>query len=964
MPKVSVIVNTVDRPTDLKRCLVAILNQSYREFEMVVVNNGVGPETRDLLWEIEEQCQNLNIPFKVVDDQTKKLSYLFNLGWKSVDPHSLYFAFCADDTEPDPFWLEQAVDYLDRSPDCGGVSGPTLSTVSPPGEMFYLRDLARKNIFTRAFLRLYEYFVMEDRTLEPGYWPQSGAFTMGAGIPLPQIKEPIEIDLLTSGNMVVKRTAMEKVGGFDENFYFNHADGDLFIRMKKIGYKLVFHPKVTVLHHMRFGPTRYPWILGRDTAFYYLKDVRPRSIRGWIGLALNLWVFNSYFVFKALQLRKASYLRGISGFLRGILDFLIRKTPERDNLLAKFAVSLAFLALFVYVYKDLWHYGMLAYGDAVPFPKDLGQAWSYLSSAWDIRSPGARLVPQIHVLYSLLPVEAVLMAVSGRNSIMAQRIFHYLPLPLSFLTMYFLLSRLVGSRFSRFLGGFIYSLNLFMVGEFLGGFEGNLYIQAFLPILLIWLWRLYKGRRFVSTTISYTLLLSLAYVLSDHVFLFLLPFLILLLVSSAVRSCRSRKWGSFLKVVVALVISHLFIFLITAYHSFYYFKVALPFLSGEKIPANVLEFLKRNVDDTYRFFTLGSALRGGGSYFMNLYAEGEVWARSGFILPALAFSWFLFKVNRTGKRLKVGLFLTFLAVVDLVFINFTRGERLSWLFKDLPFLFRFRNPSRPTLFLLMIYSVLIPLTIDALVSRFRSFKGKIVPQASILIALLLSVALAVYYFKPSLSGDLTMSKNRGIGAQITPRYYDLGAWLSDRHAEEGFFRTFFVPWDHENAEVKLYWIDPYALAVPINYGAYQPGSSYLPGLKRIYGDLVSRKNKNLSLDLAEYGVKYVIVNLGAKDTYPPAFTFDYQTPWLLGSPQLFQGLVENQAGFEYAETVSQFRIYRNVNFSREQISAEKAGLPPSNYPLLQRTHSLLLLISLTSFLLAVLTLIYARARSF
>ncbi|PIZ42935.1 hypothetical protein COY33_02340, partial [candidate division WWE3 bacterium CG_4_10_14_0_2_um_filter_42_7] len=240
-------------------------SQTYRNFEVVTVNNGKEGETRRLLRNYQKEKNKLT----VVEDKTKKLSYLFNLGWKNASKEAEIFAYCADDTEPQKDWLENIVTYLTENPN-SAVSGPTLATTNPPGEMFALHAMMKKNFLLRAILRVYEYFVMEDKTFEPGHWPESGAFTMGAGIPLPHIKTPVEIDLLTSGNMGVTREAMEKVGGFDEHFLFNHADGDLFIRLKRAGYKMIFHPEVTVLHHMRFGPTRFPEIMGRDTAFYYL----------------------------------------------------------------------------------------------------------------------------------------------------------------------------------------------------------------------------------------------------------------------------------------------------------------------------------------------------------------------------------------------------------------------------------------------------------------------------------------------------------------------------------------------------------------------------------------------------------------------------------------------------------------------------------------------------------------------
>lgn len=966
MPKVSIVVNTVDRPQDLNCCLTSILNQTYRDFEVVVVNNGTGSETLELLQVFADKFRGSGVEFKVVNDLTKKLSYLFNLGFKSTNRESTYIAYIADDAEAYKDWLENAIKYLESDTKCGAVSGPMLSTANPPGEMFYLRDLASKNIFTKIFLRIYEYFVMEDKTMEPGYWPQSGAFSMGAGIPLPHIKNPIEIDLLTSGNMVATRICMERVGGFDENFYFNHADGDLFIRMKKAGYKMVFHPNVTVLHHMRFGPTRYPWFLGRDTSFYYLKDVRPHSIRGFIGASLNLFVFNSYFIFKGLQLKRVNYIRGITGFIHGIYDFFTRNTPERNELIKKLAVFTGFIGLFAYAYKDFWGYGMLAYGDATPFPNDFTQALRSLVSGWDPRVPDLQVVPQITVLYSFLPIEILLIVLSGGNSINAQRIFHYGALPLSFVAIYFFVSKFTGSRFARFLAAFVYSANLFMVAEFLGGYEGNLYIQALLPVLLMLIYKVYRMERFYFNTFLYTLVLSFAFILSDHIFIFLAPFILLLIVLFMRKYWITKDKGLLKRLFFFLIFSHLFIFIVTFYHSFSYLKSATPFLTGGKVPAEVLQFLKRNVDDTYRQYTLGSAIRAGGGYFTkdryDIFPYGYLWARTGFILPILAFGWVIFRENRSGKKFYLALFLTILAIIDLTFINFVRGERLSWLYNALPFLFRFRNPSRPTLFLLFTYVPLVAITFDSLILRaFVLLKRRSVNAFIYSVFVVGSVVLLTYYFRPFFNGDLTFVKNRGGNSStITENYLDFGKYLSEKRTKEGIFRTFVVPWDHESAEVKLYWVEPFAYAVPVNYGAYAPNSKYLSDMKGFYEDLQKKRNLNLGKDLSVLGVKYVAVNFNSKDKSPALFTFDYQSPWLLGSPMSYQKIIEDLSFLEYSETIGNFRIYKNLDYNESSVNMQKAGLIS---PSAEKGQLLKLTISAVSLVALLVLLRYSASRS-
>lgn len=958
-PLVTVVINTVDRLDDLKRCLEAVFKQSYRRFEVVVVNNGTGAETQRYLRELVARSlvseKGKYPPLKVIEDQTKKLSYLFNVGWKNASPNAEILAYAADDTEPDPDWLKNIVTYLQEHTEAGAVSGPTLSTTQPPGEMFALYDLAKKSLFGRFFLRLYEYFVMEDRTFAPGYWPQSGAFTMGAGIPQPKIDSPIEIDLLTSGNMGITREAMESVGGFDENFFFNHADGDLFIRLKKAGWRLIFHPQVKVLHHMRFGPTRYPQIMGRDTAFYYLKDVRPHSLRGWLGVVMNLSVFLSYWFFKAYQISDARQLQGITGFCQGIFDFLAQPTRERNELVKTLAVTGGFLLLFAQAFRKVTLAGMLAYGDCTPFPASVFQAWTVFFSVWDYRSPGIYM-PQIPLLSTLTFFEGLLIALLGGRAVLAQAFFHYLPLPLSFLSLYFVLSKFSFSRPAKFFAAFLYSANLVTVGEMTGGFEGSLYVQAIFPLLLWLLYDFYQQNSFrLRIILKFSVLLSLAYLLSDHVFLFLLPFALLFTVGMAVKR-RFLPWLLF------WLLSAFFVVLLTFFHTFYYAQIALPFLA-EKMHPELFTFLWGNVRDTYNHLALGNALRLGASYYQNLFGTNFWWERLGFLLPLVSLTWLVFPANWKRRRFLAGFFLSFLVFLTLYFLISAR-ETLFDLFAKLPFLFRFRNPSRPWLFLSLLYALLSALTIDGA----RQFVGKFSGKIGGFLRGLFWVGVSLLflgvgtYFWPFFSGDFTLSQHPGSGRFLPERYYQVGEWLTNQRRGDDLYRVLWLPWTHEETEVKLYWLDPYAYAVPINYGAYEPNAVYLDHMKGVYQSLAGEKLENVGEALAQAGVKYVILNRESREVGKAFYRYDYLTPWLLGSYTDWERILNATPDLRSINEIVDFKIYQSLAYSSSKVDLAKAGFPPVDLVLRQRTRFVVIAVSFLAWLAVSLALWQTKQR--
>lgn len=936
MPKVSVIVNTVSRVEDLRRCLDSLFNQTFKDFEVVVVNNGQDQETKNLLEQKGIEFRDSNFSFKIVEDGTKKLSYLFNLGWKKSDPSAKYLAYLADDTEADPQYLSRAVEYLENHPPAAAVSGPVLSTSNPSGEMNYLYDLAKKNLGTKFLLRIYEYLVMEDRLFEPGHWCQSGAFTLGAGIPQPEIKGPLAVDLLTSTSLVVRRSVMEEVAGFDENFLFNHADGDLFIRIKKLGYKLIFHPLVQVIHHMRFGPTRYPQILGRDTAFYFLKDVRPKSLKGWLGLALNIFIFNSYFIFKAVQLRDKNYLKGIGGFAGGILDFFFVKSPQRNDILSRISAAAGFLLLLWLSQRAFWSYsGMLAFGDAYPFPSSFQQAFRFFFSSFDPRTPGGFNPQDGALVSSLIPLVSFLALLFGGNFILAQRLFYAVPIPLSFLTMYFFLSRVTKSRLARFAGAFVYSSNHFVVAEFTGGFTGNLYAQALLPIFLWQLRGIFESVRhglpWLRKFLLYSGLLAFAYVLSDHILLLLFPFWLIFTFGPIFVSSKSRIKSVAINFGL-ISLSLITVLFLSAYHVYPYLRIALPYLVSKSIPVDVIPFFVTNVWDTYWKMSPGNVLRLGGSYFVDFFGTSDAWAKVGFALPVFTFSWYLFPVNRRGKRFIIGLFFTCAAVlVGLLVYATGQGLTLPVLTR-FPLLFRFRNPSRLMLLLSFFYAPLITLSFDGVVRGILSTTrnwGRRSSTFSLILLGLASISFAIYYFSGVFSGDYSLRRHRGEGFKISPRYYSIGRFMDEEHKKFGLFRTAYFPWNHEETEVKLVWLDPYSYSLPITYGAYVR-DEYSDFISHAFRLVSNWQTFELGSLLAQGGVKYVVLNSQSTETGPLLYRFDYQTPWLLGSYSQIKKIVEGQRDLRLVKNIEGFEIYENTAFNFSNIDLKRAGFYQAN----------------------------------
>jgi GT2 family glycosyltransferase len=60
-----------------------------------------------------------------------------------------------------------------------------------------------------------------------------------------------ELDGLTAACLLIKKQVYEKVGGFDESFFAYLEDVDLFLRLKKQGFRFALASDIAVFHHHR-----------------------------------------------------------------------------------------------------------------------------------------------------------------------------------------------------------------------------------------------------------------------------------------------------------------------------------------------------------------------------------------------------------------------------------------------------------------------------------------------------------------------------------------------------------------------------------------------------------------------------------------------------------------------------------------------------------------------------------------
>ena len=61
--------------------------------------------------------------------------------------------------------------------------------------------------------------------------------------------KPHEVDSVSGAFLLTRKSVLDKVGYFDEEYFMYAEDLDLCYRIKEAGYKIMYVPKVKVLHH-------------------------------------------------------------------------------------------------------------------------------------------------------------------------------------------------------------------------------------------------------------------------------------------------------------------------------------------------------------------------------------------------------------------------------------------------------------------------------------------------------------------------------------------------------------------------------------------------------------------------------------------------------------------------------------------------------------------------------------------
>ena len=214
-PSVSVIIVNYNGRNFLKQCLVTLLRTDYSNYEIVVVDNA---STDGSIKELEKIFGS-NPHIKLVKNQDNVgHSEGCNIGVKLTK--SRYLVFLDSDIEFEANnWLKELVKVMENNSKVGLAQAKIVLS----------EDRRRLDCVCVAIDAL-------------------GTWAAYYGSKEEKLKNNFEIMAASSGCSIVRRTVFNKSGGFDNSYFIYDDDTDLSLRIRMMGYQVLFVPSAMVIH--------------------------------------------------------------------------------------------------------------------------------------------------------------------------------------------------------------------------------------------------------------------------------------------------------------------------------------------------------------------------------------------------------------------------------------------------------------------------------------------------------------------------------------------------------------------------------------------------------------------------------------------------------------------------------------------------------------------------------------------
>jgi hypothetical protein len=301
--RVSVIVVNYNGKGLITDCLRAIEGQSFKNFEVIVVDNG---SSDDSVVRIREFAGRSHLSHAI-----RIIPLCRNLGFGGGNIVGLnhsqaeYVALLNNDTEAEQKWLEELITAMDSDPKIGIcaskliVYGTDIIDSAGDGFSFLLKGFKRGEGEKASLYDKKEYI-------------------FGA----------------CAGAALYRRKMIDEVGFLDEDFFLIHEDTDLNLRAQLHGWKVLYVPTAIVYHKVRSSIGK----MSHMAIYYTLRNSEFVRIKN-VPLSIFIRCFSEFiirmvteFVYFAIKHRNMNtYLRAKRDAIRMLPKMLKKRAITMEN---------------------------------------------------------------------------------------------------------------------------------------------------------------------------------------------------------------------------------------------------------------------------------------------------------------------------------------------------------------------------------------------------------------------------------------------------------------------------------------------------------------------------------------------------------------------------------------------------------------------------------------------------------
>lgn len=182
MPLVSVVIPTYSRPTYLKRCIESVLNQTYKNIEIFVVDdNNPDTDARRQTEDLMQQFASNESVHYLRHEKNKNGSAARNTGWRASS--GKYITYLDDDDEIAPTKIQKQVECLENLDESWGACYTGYVLIKEHGSNQISSEKRSGYVYIDALMR---------------------TMFMGSG-----------------SNLFLRKSVVDEIGGYDESFQRN-----------------------------------------------------------------------------------------------------------------------------------------------------------------------------------------------------------------------------------------------------------------------------------------------------------------------------------------------------------------------------------------------------------------------------------------------------------------------------------------------------------------------------------------------------------------------------------------------------------------------------------------------------------------------------------------------------------------------------------------------------------------------